>query len=289
MSTLDIESLYTAHRDAITWYVKRRAGWLGETGVEDLVSLVFEKAIRGAGQWKDMGFPPKTWLYRIAHNAIVDEARTRRAVLVDLEHAAERADATDEITVLTDRLTIDQALAEISPTQQAVLTERFLHDQGIAATAAAVGRSEDAVRKLQQRGLAAMRRVWDQPTQARPLRPQEVTIVAAAVDTRVPVMLADLQDQERQIKREMRALQDRLIEVSGGIKVLRQLSMPAAPTEISTVERAPQAARPALTDGAAGKRWARNHDACTECGTDTIKHLAGGLCRTCYPKSRKSA
>lgn len=35
-----------------------------------------------------------------------------------------------------------------------------------------------------------------------------------------------------------------------------------------------------------GTRWARNYDACTECGTTERRHNARGLCCNCYVRNR---
>lgn len=32
--------------------------------------------------------------------------------------------------------------------------------------------------------------------------------------------------------------------------------------------------------------WSRHGDTCVECGTNKIKHHAGGLCRSCYTRDR---
>lgn len=36
-------------------------------------------------------------------------------------------------------------------------------------------------------------------------------------------------------------------------------------------------------------RWAREHDACVECGTSERKHVCYGRCSACYERTRRSA
>ena len=58
-------------------------------------------------------------------------------------------------------LALDQikaGLARLTPEQRQVIVLRFLEGKSLAETAAAVGRTEDAVKKLQARGLASLRR-----------------------------------------------------------------------------------------------------------------------------------
>ena len=64
--------------------------------------------------------------------------------------------------VLT-RTELTQALATLTAEQRTVVTLRFLEFRNIAETALLVGKSEDAVKKLQARGLLALRRAlaWE--------------------------------------------------------------------------------------------------------------------------------
>jgi RNA polymerase sigma-70 factor (ECF subfamily) len=53
---------------------------------------------------------------------------------------------------------IKAGLARLTHEQRQVVVLRFLEGKSIAETAALVGRNEDAVKKLQARGLASLRR-----------------------------------------------------------------------------------------------------------------------------------
>jgi RNA polymerase sigma-70 factor (ECF subfamily) len=53
---------------------------------------------------------------------------------------------------------IKAGLARLTPQQREVIVLRFLEGRSLAETAEIAGRNEDAVKKLQARGLASLRR-----------------------------------------------------------------------------------------------------------------------------------
>jgi RNA polymerase sigma-70 factor (ECF subfamily) len=57
-----------------------------------------------------------------------------------------------------DRQTLEPALARLTPEQRQAVELRFLQGMSVAETAAVMGRSEEAVKKLQARALANLRR-----------------------------------------------------------------------------------------------------------------------------------
>ncbi len=128
---------------------------------EDLVQRVFLKVIEALPRYEQRGTPFSAWLFRLAHNALVDFARTGRDHAT-LEAAAEhRADAPDPSEVAArsaDAAALERAIRTLTPDQQAVLACRFYAGLSVAETARVLGRREIAVRSLQFRALATLRR-----------------------------------------------------------------------------------------------------------------------------------
>ena len=60
---------------------------------------------------------------------------------------------------MLDHLALGPALARLTADQRRVLELRFLDDLRMAEVAAIMGKTEDGVKKLQARGLAALRRI----------------------------------------------------------------------------------------------------------------------------------
>ncbi len=69
---------------------------------------------------------------------------------------------------MLDRQILEPALAGLTDEQRAVVQLRFLNGLSLAQTAAWMGRSEEAVKKLQARGLVNLRRLLGPPGPPRP-------------------------------------------------------------------------------------------------------------------------
>jgi RNA polymerase sigma-70 factor, ECF subfamily len=103
------------------------------------------------------------WLLKIAHRRSMDELRKVRPS-VALEDAPEvvdeRRDSSPEAVAeaSADAEVVRGALAELPEPQREVVTLRYLQDLSYSEIAKQVGRSNDAVRQLHQRGMARLRR-----------------------------------------------------------------------------------------------------------------------------------
>lgn len=138
---------------------------------EDLTADVFIKVFEKIGSYQFRGVPFTAWLFRIAHNHLIDHVRScPRQPLVPLEAIAELKE-TATLQELDRRLTIEQltsALAQLTSEQRQVVILRFIEGLSIADTAQAMGKTEDAVKKLQARGLASLKRVLEREERAVP-------------------------------------------------------------------------------------------------------------------------
>ena len=150
--------LYERYLARIYRYAFYRVNDVAEA--EDLTEVVFLKAWEALGNYRLQDVPFGAWLYRIAHNVIIDRHRTRKEIL-PLEGQLVLRDMTDGPE---DRLdwretieTVAHALSQLSPLHQQVLTLRFISGLSHAETAVVLERSEEAVRVLQHRALYALR------------------------------------------------------------------------------------------------------------------------------------
>lgn len=152
--------LYQQHLTAIQHYIRKRVG--ESCDVEDLTQTVFVKAWQALRDYQPSGAPFRSWLYRIAHNAVVDHYRTHRPSLLwdDLTGLSD-PQALPELQFLATerRETVRTALASLRPAYQAVLVRRFLQNLDYSETAADLGQQVNHVRVVQHRALDALRRV----------------------------------------------------------------------------------------------------------------------------------
>jgi RNA polymerase sigma factor (sigma-70 family) len=145
----------------------RVAGYLrlhGAREPEDLTSEVFLRVFDHLRGFEGDESRFRSWVFTIAHRLLIDEHRRarRRPETVELS-ALVAASApggnaeTDALRVLDQRDTT-AVLADLHPEQRAVLALRIVGDLTIEQVADVLGKSRGAVKSLQHRGVAALRR-----------------------------------------------------------------------------------------------------------------------------------
>jgi RNA polymerase sigma-70 factor (ECF subfamily) len=154
------EELYERYSPRVYGYLFQRLNGSVQDA-EDLTADVFERIYEKIDAFQPQGAPLSAWVFRIAHNRLIDSVRRRpRQSQVGLEEAPEIA-AGPAFTQVDQHVAMEQikaGLERLTPEQRQVIVLRFLEGKTVAETAAAVGRNEDAVKKLQARGLASLRR-----------------------------------------------------------------------------------------------------------------------------------
>jgi RNA polymerase sigma factor (sigma-70 family) len=144
---------------------KAVVGYLRAHGVEDpdgVANEVFLKAFRTLDSFDGDSEKFRSWLFTITHNAAIDDARrrARRPVGAPLDVAPEPAagDVEDDVMTRLADERVRQLLAHLSEDQREVLMLRIVADLSVEDTAAIVEKSYEAVKALQRRGLASLRR-----------------------------------------------------------------------------------------------------------------------------------
>jgi RNA polymerase sigma-70 factor (ECF subfamily) len=153
--------LYDKHVDAVYRYVFYRVR--DDAEAEDLTSDVFMKALRAIPKYE-----PRqaflAWLYRIARNAVIDKVR-RGGRQVPYEDALAHPEVHQviepdaELLALSDKTTLRQALAQLTPLQQEVIVLRFLEGFSTLEIAKLIGKREGTVRGIQFRAIGALRQL----------------------------------------------------------------------------------------------------------------------------------
>ncbi|RLT35169.1 MAG: sigma-70 family RNA polymerase sigma factor [Chloroflexi bacterium] len=153
-------ALYDRFQPEILRYLTHRTR--DPEAAEDLTQQVFLKAWQAIPRFEQRGVPFKAWLYRMAHNQMVDHFRTRKPTteLGDFDLPDE---ADQESALLTGEMNeaLQRALARLSEDHRQVLTLRFLMEKSAREIGEVMGRKEVTVRGLQMRALQALRREID--------------------------------------------------------------------------------------------------------------------------------
>ena len=154
-----IGELYNQHWPAVFRYLYYRVG--DRQAAEDLTAEVFARMLEALPRYRPTGVPFKAWLFQIARNLAVDHFRKagkRVAVSLDPEmenQMQESPHARVERSLTNERL--QSALSTLNPDQRDVVIMRIIGEMPIREVAQALGKSEDAVKGLQRRGLLALR------------------------------------------------------------------------------------------------------------------------------------
>ena len=149
-------ALYDHYHAAVYRFVYYRVSTVALA--EDLVSETFFRALRSMASFSWQGKDFGAWLMTIARNLVADHYKSGRnrfeTATADFSaHEQVTESPEDEVlTGLTNDL-LHSALTTLPTPQQECLVLRFISGCSIAETAAALGRSEGAVKQLQMRAI----------------------------------------------------------------------------------------------------------------------------------------
>lgn len=147
--------------------VRPVAGYLRSKGVlevEDVTSEVFLAVFAGIGSFDGDGEHFRSWVFTIAHRRSVDYWRRagRTPPSEPLEPTDDGGLSPSAEALALDSIGEQQAIAlldTLSPEQREVLLLRIIGDLTVEQVAEVVGKTAGAVKALQHRGLARLRRV----------------------------------------------------------------------------------------------------------------------------------
>lgn len=156
--------LYQEYVHPIYRYIYVRVGNHAEQ-TEDLTQEVFLKALDNIGRYRYNGKPFVGWLFRIAHNLVIDYYRqTKRGRCIPLTETMTVIADDDPVATLEqsmDMLEVKQAVEKLPPQQREVISLRFGTCLSVAETAMAIGKTEGTVKKLQHVALAKLRKLME--------------------------------------------------------------------------------------------------------------------------------
>ncbi len=157
--------LYEAYFGKIFRYVAIKIG--SRTEAEDLTQQVFMNALESINSYKVREVPFSAWLYRIAHNQVVDCLRKRsRRPTVELDETMPLAADDDQVADTELKLEtkeLIEATKKLTKSQQEVVALRFGAEMPIAEVARLLGKTEGAVKAMQHSAVAALRRIMCEP------------------------------------------------------------------------------------------------------------------------------
>jgi RNA polymerase sigma-70 factor, ECF subfamily len=152
--------LYEAYFNKIYRYILMRVR--NETEAEDMTQQVFIKMLHSISGYKSQGVPFSSWIFRIAHNQVIDFYRQQgKKATVDIEGlqiAYTGDDPQQMMEKQVDIAELKKATQKLTAAQQEVLSLRFAAELSIAECAGIMGKREGAIKALQHSAVLALRK-----------------------------------------------------------------------------------------------------------------------------------
>jgi RNA polymerase sigma-70 factor (ECF subfamily) len=154
--------LYQLYLDDIYRYVYYRTG--DTRDAEDLTEQVFLRAWEALPGYKRRGNPFTSWLYRIAHNLVVDHHRRQKSTVPiltseEVSWVSEEPNSLERIIRAEEAAALAAAITQLPEEQQQVIVLRFIEGRKHTEVARIIGKSEGACRIIQHRALTALSRL----------------------------------------------------------------------------------------------------------------------------------
>lgn len=153
-----LSSLYEEYYDKIARYAFVRIGNKAEA--EDIAGEVFLKALKSLKSYKERGIPMQAWLFRIAHNLVVDYFRKyEKHMTVPIDEMQIESEinpaATAERNLEIER--VKKAMVQLTNEQQEVIRLRFFGELTSKEAGQLLNKSHGAVREMQRAAVEKLR------------------------------------------------------------------------------------------------------------------------------------
>ena len=155
-----LTSLYDEYYNKIAHYAFVRIG--DRTEAEDLAGEVFLKALESLKSYEERGIPMQAWLFRIAHNLVVDHLRKmakRKTVSIDTVQIEAEADPAILADKNIELEKVAGAMEQLTPEQREVLRLRFFGGLTSKEAGSLLKKSDGAVREMQRAAVEKLRRL----------------------------------------------------------------------------------------------------------------------------------
>jgi RNA polymerase sigma-70 factor (ECF subfamily) len=155
-----LTQIYEENFDRIYRYIVLKIG--DRTEAEDMTQQVFLNVLKSISSFKWKGMPFTSWLYRIAHNQVVDYLRKKsKRTTVPLDESmpfiGDSPERAAEQRIEIEGLAV--AARKLTSAQREVISLRFAAEMSVAEVAEVMGRSEGAVKALQHSAIVALRKL----------------------------------------------------------------------------------------------------------------------------------
>ena len=139
------------------------------TEAEDLTSRTFYRALRSLQSYRETGAPFQAWLFRIAHNLVVNWYRDRQnrpTVSIDVEDAPLLISSIVSPEAWVSTAETQQKLLDVVESlpedRKTLIVLKFVDHMSNAEIAEVLGRTEGAIKALYHRTLISLKRAMSE-------------------------------------------------------------------------------------------------------------------------------
>jgi len=148
--------LYSIYLDRIYRYVFYQVK--DKMTAEDITEEVFVKAWQAISSCKGKGKTFQSWLYRIAHNHLINSFRSmQKCTSIEKANLAEVSDPELEVETKLEQEELIKMITGLPQNQKQVIILKFIGGLDNREIGEVTGKKEGAIRVLQMRALAGLR------------------------------------------------------------------------------------------------------------------------------------
>jgi RNA polymerase sigma-70 factor (ECF subfamily) len=157
-----LTALHEAHCDAVRRFVRTYVSDPGRA--EDVVQETFLRAWQHVDRIDVTDGNPRSFLFTIARNVIVDQwrAQSRRAQLVHDATIVDAIPTEDDVTKSLERILINESLSGLSPEHRDVIKALYFDDLSVTEAAARLHVAVGTVKSRSYYAVRALRAAFDE-------------------------------------------------------------------------------------------------------------------------------
>jgi RNA polymerase sigma-70 factor (ECF subfamily) len=164
-TNLTVGVLYEKYYDRIVRYIFVRIGDQGEA--ENLAGDVFLKALKSFDSFHGNGEQIRGWLFKIAHNLMVDyvrKASKQKFILFNDIEIPDKSSIEETVEKKFEVEKLSKALKQLTPAQREIIGLRYFAGLSSDEVGKILGKSSGSVRQMQWAAVEALRKqmhIWD--------------------------------------------------------------------------------------------------------------------------------
>jgi RNA polymerase sigma-70 factor (ECF subfamily) len=163
LDAVTLSRIHDRYYPQVYRYVRFRLN--DDPGCEDICAEVFLQLLNALHRQRGPVKNLRGWLFGTASNLVNDHLRKRYSRpqdrIEDGEHISDHQHPDQSYEETWQRERVRRAIRELTPEQQHVLALRFAEEYSLEETAGVMRKSVNAIKALQFRAIAALRRILE--------------------------------------------------------------------------------------------------------------------------------